>query len=116
MGAGRPGPDHPPVTVGGVTLDVARRCAVAAGREVRLTALQSALLAHLMGRPGRVFSREELMSEVWGYPAAMGTRTVDVHVAELRAKLGEALRIRTVRGVGYGVEAPGRSGSAGLCT
>jgi DNA-binding response OmpR family regulator len=40
----------------------------------------------------------------------MGTRTVDVHVAELRAKLGEALRIRTVRGVGYGVEPPRRSG------
>jgi len=110
VGAGRPGPDHPPVTVGGVTLDVARRCAVAAGREVRLTALQSALLAHLMGRPGRVFSRDELMNEVWGYPAAMGTRTVDVHVAELRAKLGEALRIRTVRGVGYGVEPPRSSG------
>ena len=109
MGAGGPDPNQPPVTVGGVTLDVARRCAVAAGREVRLTALQSALLAHLMGRPGQVFSREELMSEVWGYPAAMGTRTIDVHVAELRAKLGEELRILTVRGVGYGVEAPGRS-------
>jgi DNA-binding response OmpR family regulator len=108
VGAGLPGPDQPPVTVGGVTLDVARRCAVAAGREVRLTALQSALLAHLMERPGQVFSREELMSEVWGYPAAMGTRTIDVHVAELRSKLGEALRIRTVRGVGYGVEAPER--------
>jgi DNA-binding response OmpR family regulator len=50
------------------------------------------------------------MNEVWGYPAAMGTRTVDVHVAELRAKLGEALRIRTVRGVGYGVEPPRSSG------
>jgi DNA-binding response OmpR family regulator len=46
------------------------------------------------------------MTEVWGYPGAAGSRTVDVHVAELRAKLGESLRIRTVRGVGYGVEVP----------
>jgi DNA-binding response OmpR family regulator len=59
-----------------------------------------------MGHPGQVCSRDELMSEVWGYPAGTGTRTVDVHVAELRAKLGEALLIRTVRGVGYGVDAP----------
>ncbi len=106
MGAGRPTQDPLPVTVGGVTLDVARRRALTAGREVRLTELQSALLAHLMRQPGRVCSRQELMSEVWGYSDAMGTRTVDVHVAELRAKLGEALHIRTVRGVGYGVDAP----------
>jgi DNA-binding response OmpR family regulator len=109
MDAGRSGMDLPPVTVGGVTLDVAGRRAVAAGREVRLTAIQSALLAHLMDHPGHVCSRAELMSEVWGYPVAPRTRTVDVHVAELRAKLGEALRIRTVRGVGYGLEVPGRS-------
>lgn len=112
MGTGRPGPDLLPVTVGGVTLDVARRRAFTSGREVRLTELQSALLAHLMRQPGRVCSRQELMSEVWGYPAdpaATGTRTVDVHVAELRSKLGEALHIRTVRGVGYGVEPPSRS-------
>ena len=106
MDAGRSGRDLPPVTVGEVTLDVAGRRAVAAGREVQLTATQSALLAHLMGRPGHVCSRAELMSEVWGYPAMTRTRTVDVHVAELRAKLGAALRIRTVRGVGYGVELP----------
>ncbi len=108
MVAGRPEKELPPVTVGGVTLDVAGRRAVAAGREVRLTEIESALLAHLMGHPGHVCTREELMSEVWGYAEAMGSRTVDVHVAELRAKLGPALRIRTVRGVGYGVEAPSR--------
>ncbi|HEX2360489.1 MAG TPA: winged helix-turn-helix domain-containing protein, partial [Jiangellaceae bacterium] len=67
-----------------MTLDVAGRRALAAGREVQLTATQSALLAHLMGRPGHVCSRAELMSEVWGYPAMTRTRTVDVHVAELR--------------------------------
>jgi DNA-binding response OmpR family regulator len=57
-----------------------------------------------MRHPGRVFSREELLSEVWGYGPVVTTRTVDVHVAQVRAKLGPALRIRTVRGVGYGVE------------
>ncbi|MBN9618195.1 MAG: winged helix-turn-helix transcriptional regulator, partial [Actinobacteria bacterium] len=62
------------------------------------------LLAYLMRRPGRVFTREQLLSEVWGYAAAASTRTVDVHVAQLRAKLGEASPIRTVRGVGYAAE------------
>jgi two-component system, OmpR family, response regulator MtrA len=109
MDAGRSARDHPPVILGGVTLDVAGRRAVAAGREVRLTATQSALLAHLMGHPGHVCSRAELMTEVWGYPGTTRTRTIDVHVAELRAKLGETLRIRTVRGVGYGVEMPSPS-------
>ena len=57
-----------------------------------------------MRRPGRVFSREQLLSEVWGYSALAGIRTVDVHIAQLRAKLGDASPIRTVRGVGYAVE------------
>jgi DNA-binding response OmpR family regulator len=57
-----------------------------------------------MRRPDRVCSREELLSEIWGYPAGTATRTVDVHVAQLRGKLGSALRMRTVRGVGYAVQ------------
>ena len=64
------------------------------------------LLAHLMAHPGRVFSREQLLSEVWGYAAVVGTRTVDVHVAQVRAKLDESDIIRTVRGVGYAAETP----------
>ena len=72
--------------------------------EVTLTATEFDLLAYLMRRPGRVFSREQLLCEVWGYASAAGTRTVDVHVAQLRAKLGDASPIRTVRGVGYAVE------------
>jgi two-component system, OmpR family, response regulator len=55
-----------------------------------------------MNRPGRVFTREELLASVWGYAAHAGTRTVDVHVAQLRGKLGLAGSvIRTIRGVGY---------------
>jgi DNA-binding response OmpR family regulator len=56
-------------------------------------------------RPGRVFTREELLSTVWGYSAAAGTRTVDVHIAQLRAKLGADSPLRTVRGVGYAADA-----------
>ena len=76
----------------------------AGDREFALTATEFDLLAHLMRRPGRVFTREQLLSEVWGYSSVAGTRTVDVHIAQLRAKLGAASPIRTVRGVGYAAE------------
>jgi two-component system OmpR family response regulator len=92
--------------VGVVALDPARRRVHADGVEVALTSTEFDLLAHLMRRPGRVFSREELLSSVWGYAAHGGTRTVDVHVAQVRGKLADASPlardlIRTVRGVGY---------------
>jgi len=90
--------------VGGVTVDPARRRVVADGVAVDLTATEFELLVFLCRRPGRVFPREHLLSEVWGYEAAAGTRTVDVHVAQLRAKLGDASPIRTVRGVGYSAD------------
>jgi DNA-binding response OmpR family regulator len=77
------------------------------GVEVELTATEFDLLAHLMRSPGRVFSREQLLSEVWGYAAVVGTRTVDVHVAQVRAKLGDASPVRTVRGVGYSADERG---------
>jgi DNA-binding response OmpR family regulator len=89
---------------GSLSLDPQRRTAAVDGSPVGLTTTEFDLLAHLMRRPGRVFSREELLGEVWGYPAGTPTRTVDVHVAQLRGKLGAALRVRTVRGVGYAVE------------
>jgi DNA-binding response OmpR family regulator len=101
-GAGSPGGGR--ITVGGVALDLETRRATAEGRPVELTTTEFDLLAHLMRRPGRVFAREELLTEVWGYPAGTPTRTVDVHVAQLRAKIGVAARVRTVRGVGYAVE------------
>ncbi|HVA59914.1 MAG TPA: response regulator transcription factor [Mycobacteriales bacterium] len=95
------GTDERVLTVGAVSLEPSRRRVVAAGAEVVLTSTEFDLLAFLLRRPGRVYSREQLLSEVWGYEAAAGTRTVDVHVAQLRAKLGEASPIRTLRGVGY---------------
>jgi DNA-binding response OmpR family regulator len=102
---GRPD-ESPALRVGSVLLDPGRRKVFVGETEVALTTTEFDLLAFLMRRPGRVYEREHLLSEVWGYAAAAGTRTVDVHVAQLRAKLGEASPIRTVRGVGYSAEAP----------
>jgi len=104
--AGPPGGDEAARRVGVVTLEPARRRVRADGTEVVLTSTEFDLLAHLMQRPGRVFTREELLASVWGYAAHAGTRTVDVHVAQVRAKLADASQlardmIRTVRGVGY---------------
>jgi DNA-binding response OmpR family regulator len=85
-------------------MEVDRRRVRVDEREVALTATEFALLTHLMRAPCRVFTREQLLGAVWGYAAAAGTRTVDVHVAQLRAKLGSASPIRTVRGTGYAAE------------
>jgi DNA-binding response OmpR family regulator len=98
-------PDESVLVVGSVRLDPTRRRVWAGEEEVRLTTTEFELLAHLMRRAGRVYEREELLSDVWGYVHAAGPRTVDVHVAQLRAKLGEDSPIRTVRGVGYAAEA-----------
>lgn len=76
-------------------------------RPLDLTYKEFQLLSYLAARPGRVFSRQQLLSEVWGYDFFGGTRTVDVHVRRLRAKLGaeyEAM-IVTIRNVGYKLEA-----------
>ena len=85
-----------------------RRHGGAAGRggddEVHLTPTEFDLLACLATTPGDVLTREQLLAEVWGWPGASGTRTVDSHVKALRAKIG-ADRVRTVHGVGYALEA-----------
>jgi DNA-binding response OmpR family regulator len=94
------------LAMGPVRVQVDRRKVQVDDREVALTATEFALLAHLMRAPSRVFTREQLLGAVWGYTAAAGTRTVDVHVAQLRAKLGSASPIRTVRGTGYAAERP----------
>ncbi|WP_018787408.1 response regulator transcription factor [Micromonospora sp. CNB394] len=98
-------PAEQPRTLGTVTLDPSRRTVTAGGTPVQLTSTEFDLLAHLMARPGRVFTREELLAGVWGYAAHAGTRTVDVHVAQVRAKLGPDSVIRTHRGVGYAADA-----------
>lgn len=86
----------------GVVIDEASYSAKVHGRPLDLTFKEFELLKFLTQHPGRVFSRDQLLSEVWGYDYFGGTRTVDVHVRRLRAKLGdlESL-IGTVRNVGY---------------
>ena len=88
---------------GEVTVDEATYTAKLGGRVLDLTFKEFELLKFLAQHPGRVFTREQLLQEVWGYDYFGGTRTVDVHVRRLRAKLGadyETL-IGTVRNVGY---------------
>jgi DNA-binding response OmpR family regulator len=94
----------PLLAVGDVELDPDRRSVRVAERDVTLTATEFDLLAKLMSAPGRVFTREQLLSSVWGQADYGGGRTVDVHVAQVRAKLGPGSPIRTVRGVGYCVD------------
>ncbi|MGJ3508906.1 winged helix-turn-helix transcriptional regulator [Enemella sp. A6] len=91
------------VSSSGITIDEAAYVARVNGRALDLTYTEFELLKYLVQRPGRVFSREQLLSDVWGYDYFGGTRTVDVHIRRLRAKLGpehESL-IGTVRNVGY---------------
>ena len=93
-------------TLGPLVLDSGRHLVTVDGAPLTLTPTEFDLLEHLLGRPGRVFTREELLAGVWGYASPAGTRTVDVHVAQVRAKLGPAAKlIRTVRGVGYTADA-----------
>ena len=77
------------------------REAIVAGEPVELTGKEFDLLTFLLEHPGIVFSREQLLDRVWGMTYAGGTRTVDVHVAQLRRKLGRPDLVRTVRGSGY---------------
>jgi two-component system, OmpR family, response regulator MtrA len=91
---------------GSLAMDVTRRRAFVNDDEIPLTATEFDLLSYLLRRPGTVFTREQLLSEVWGYAATAGARTVDVHVAQVRSKLGDASPIRTVRSVGYSAEPP----------
>ncbi|MEZ0578067.1 response regulator [Nocardioides sp. MH1] len=92
--------------LGDLRIDAGARRVWAADAEVHLTPTEFDLLVCLAGAPGSVLSRDRLLADVWGWPGASGTRTVDSHVKALRAKIG-ADRVRTVHGVGYALE-PGR--------
>ena len=88
------------VSVRDVELDPATRQVKRSDQEVHLTPTEFDLLYRLGSRPDVVFSREQILSDVWGYEDGFGTRTIDSHVAALRRKLGAEI-IRTVHGVGY---------------
>ena len=89
------------VAAGDIVLEHAGRKVSVAGSEVELTGMEFDLLAFLLAHPGIVMSRERLLERVWGLSFPGGTRTVDVHVAQLRRKLDRPDLIRTVRGSGY---------------
>ena len=91
------------IEYGDLVLNLETYQAAVAGRPIDLTYMEYELLKFLAAHPGRVFSRETLLSRVWGYEYYGGARTVDVHIRRLRAKLGEehAGLISTVRSVGY---------------
>jgi DNA-binding response OmpR family regulator len=96
-------PDAHVLRTGEVVVDDATDTATIGGRHLDLTFKEFELLKYLAQHPGRVFTRDQLLQEVWGYDYFGGTRSVDVHVRRLRAKLGpehESL-IGTVRNVGY---------------
>jgi DNA-binding response OmpR family regulator len=91
---------------GDLEIDVGRREVLVAGEEVQLAPKEFDLLWELLDHRGLVLTRDQLLERVWGYTFAGDTRTVDVHVRQLRRKLGEASPIVTVWGVGYKVAAP----------
>jgi DNA-binding response OmpR family regulator len=100
------GDDNPAdnqITAGDLVIDEASYSARVSGRLLDLTYKEFELIKHLAQHPGRVFTRAQLLQEVWGYDYFGGTRTVDVHVRRLRAKLGleHEVLIGTVRNVGY---------------
>ncbi len=103
------------LAVGAVRIDPRSRRTWIGPHEVRLTTTEFELLAHLMRSPGRVFTREQLLSSVWGYGADAGTRTVDVHVAQVRAKLGEQSPNDRSAGKRASGPAPRRDGPLTAC-
>jgi DNA-binding response OmpR family regulator len=98
-----------PLRAGEAELDpISRTCRVN-GTQVDLTRLEFDLLAELAAHPNVVFTRERLLERVWGYQSGVGGKTVDVHVANLRRKIGADIGVVAVRGVGYRLDPVGPS-------
>ncbi len=92
------------IGIAAVRLNLSERRAYLEGAEISLTTTEFDLLATLVSHPGQVFTRDQLLARVWGHQTTAGPRTVDVHVAQVRAKLvPHQDLIRTVRGIGYGM-------------
>ncbi|WP_214408530.1 response regulator transcription factor [Sphaerisporangium fuscum] len=93
------------IRVGEVEINTAERRVFVRGVESQLTRTEFDLLRRMAERPGHVFERERLLSDIWGFSEAAATRTVDSHVRALRRKLGSGV-VRTVHGVGYAMVKP----------
>lgn len=92
------------IEAGGIAIDRERYIVRQDGKELNLPKKEFELLSLLMSKPGRVYTREVIMNQIWGGEVVVGDRTIDVHIRKLREKLGEDL-IKTVKGVGYKFEA-----------
>ncbi len=95
--------DEQPEDVAGLVLDREKYVVTKDGKELSLPKKEFELLALLISKPGKVFTREAILNDVWGNDIIVGDRTIDVHIRKLREKIGEDL-IRTVKGVGYKLE------------
>ncbi len=89
---------------GGAAIDAGRREVRVNSEPVEFTTKEFDLLRYLAERPGLALSRQQILDGVWGYDWYGDARTVDVHIAQVRKKLGDAVEIKTVRGVGYRLE------------
>ena len=92
------------VRSGALVIDLGRHLATFSGEPLRLTTKEFELLAHLAGHPGRIFTRDQLLTRIWPFDFGGDSRTVDVHISWLRSKLRAVdghNYFRTVRGVGY---------------
>jgi DNA-binding response OmpR family regulator len=97
-----PQPDTVPIHLANLTVDPVRREARIADQNLDLRTQEFELLLILVGQPGRVFTREQLLQQAWGFNFYGQTRTVDVHIAHLRRKLASSpITIETVTGIGY---------------
>lgn len=88
------------IRVGDLEIDLDRYTVIRSGRELHLPRKEFVLLHLLAGRPGKVFTRDDIYRSVWGDDVIVGDRTIDVHIRKLREKIGDE-HIRTVKGVGY---------------
>lgn len=103
-----PGPERPPLRSGDLTVDEDRHLVLVRDEEVPLSATEFRLLTVLLESADRVITRETLLQRVWGLDSSAETTVLDTYVSYLRRKLGDAITIRTVRGVGYQLQSPDR--------
>ncbi|WP_067607438.1 response regulator transcription factor [Nocardiopsis listeri] len=96
-----PEPENPPLRAGDLIIDVDSRGAELGGEPLQLTRKEFDLLRLLVSRAPNVVARDQILDQVWGAAWEASSRTLDTHIASLRNKVGDAVHIRTVRGVGY---------------
>ena len=92
-----------PIKLGDIELDFEKFLVTKGGKTIHLARKEFELLAMLVGKPGKVFRRNEILNQVWGTDVIVGTRTIDVHIRKLREKLGDSM-IKTIKGVGYKID------------